>query len=58
MKEYTYKNIKLYETYGRWSADYYDGNKYFALHASCCETKKEALEIAKEMVDYLNSKTK
>ena len=56
MKKYLYKNIRLYETYSRWSADYYDGKDYFALHAACCETKKEALTLAKDMIDYLNSK--
>ena len=54
--KYSYDNIEVFQTYGRWNADYFDGKKRFALHRASCATKKEAFEIAKEEVDFLNSK--
>ena len=64
MKKYLYKNIVLYKYYGTWQADYqthgdYQGadlqsNGRFSLHNCCCDTKREAYEIAKEQVDFLN----
>lgn len=57
MKKYTYKNIKCYQTYGRWQADYIreDGSR-FALHRCCTRTKADAYIIAKREVDYMNNK--
>lgn len=56
MKKYQYKNIKLYQTFGKWSANYSEDNKTFALHVACTNTKAEAYKIAKDQVNYLNSK--
>lgn len=57
-KKYLYKNISVYQSMGRWSADYVYPNegRAFALHAQCTKTKEEAYKIAKEEIDYLNSK--
>ena len=55
MKAYKYKNIKVYQVYGRWSADYItDDGKRFTLHASCTATKADAIQEAKTIVDHLN----
>lgn len=57
MKAYKYKNIRVYQTFGRWSADYITENgKRFALHVACTATKADAIQEAKTIVDYLNSK--
>lgn len=56
MKKYQYKNIKLVQSWGTWDSYYSDGNKTLQLTATCSKTKKEAYEIAKSMVDYLNNK--
>ena len=54
MKKYLYKHIKCYNTHDMWYADYSDGKKYFELHGIPCRTKKEAYNIGKEQVDFLN----
>jgi len=56
MKKYKYKNIILFQVYGSWQADYYDGEKRFALHRMCAPTKKSAYAWAKFDVDYMNEK--
>ena len=56
MKKYQYRNIKLVQSWGTWDSYYSDGNKTLQLTATCSKTKKEAYEIAKSMVDYLNNK--
>lgn len=56
MKKFQYKSIKLVQSWGTWDSYYNDGNKSFQLTANCSKTKKEAYEIAKDMVDYLNNK--
>lgn len=58
MRRYLYKNIVLYQTWGRWSADYIDNGNRFGLHGCCTRTKRDAYRIAKQMVDYLNEKAK
>lgn len=57
MKAYKYKNIKAYQTFGRWSADYVtDDGKRFGLHVACTATKAEAIKEAKQIVNYLNER--
>ena len=55
MDKLLYKNIVVYHC-GGYSADYNDGRKCFALHASCFPTRKDAYEEAKAIIDYLNKK--
>ena len=55
-KEYLYKYINVYCYYGTWQASYNDGKIHMGLHGMCCKTKKQAYEIAKQQVDYLNSR--
>lgn len=55
-RRYKYKHIDLYNTYGRWHADYAAEGKRFALHVCGCRTKADALALAKEQVDFLNKK--
>lgn len=54
-RKYLYKNIILYRSWGTWQADYNDNGRRFGLHRCCCRTKTEAMECAKEQVDYLNN---
>ena len=56
MKKYQYKNIELVQTWGTWDAYYNDGTRRFQLTATCSKTKKEAYNVAKNEVDYLNLK--
>lgn len=56
MKAYTYKNIEVFEYWGTWQANYNDNGKRFALHRKCCKTKKQAIELAKAEVNYLNER--
>ena len=58
MKKYSYKNIILFQTYGRWYSDYEDNGRRFALDYSSCGTKATAYELAKKVVDYLNNQAK
>ena len=48
------KNIVCYQTFGKWSADYVENGKRFALHKACCNTKAKAYAIAAQCIDYLN----
>lgn len=57
-KNFYYKNIVLYQTFGKWSALYSSIDGTFTLHACCTDTKVKAYQLAKDMVDYLNEKTK
>ena len=56
MKNYLYKNIKPVLIWGTWGANYEDGKISLNLHRFCCKTKKEAYELAKIEVDWLNGK--
>lgn len=49
----TYKNIIVFQTCGKWHADYL-GACRFALHRASCRTKADAYKLAKEQVDYMN----
>lgn len=56
-RRYKYKNIVAWKTWDRWHADYVtEQGKRFALHCCACRTKADAMQIAKEQVDYLNEK--
>ena len=59
-KKYLYKNISLYQSMGRWSADYVYPNegRGFGLHVACTTTKEEAYRIAKREIDFLNERAK
>ena len=55
MKRYKYKNIVCFQDYGRWHADYVcDDGTRFALFRGAAKTKKLALALAKDDVDFLN----
>lgn len=58
IKKFYYSHIRILKEYGYYTADYFDGVHYFALHVCLCRTKKRALEIARAQVDYLNDKLK
>ena len=55
MKRYKYKNIVCFQDMGRWHADYVrDDGTHFALFRGAAKTKKLALALAKDDIDFLN----